>query len=96
MNASISIRIKHALSSLRVSNVYFTLYFSLHEGSKAAAEAALKGTDVPINDKDVPPVYSKKRNRTAKSYGDDYVDAGEVESVRRSSNDRFLKTFTAF
>ena len=54
MNASISIRIKHALSSLRVSNVYFTLYFSLHEGSKAAAEAALKGmyaTDVPINDR---------------------------------------------
>ena len=56
MNASISIRIKHALSSLRVSNVYFTLYFSLHEGSKAAAEAALKGTEVPINDKDVPQV----------------------------------------
>ena len=61
--------------------MYFTL---LHEGSKAAAEAALKGTcamDVPIlDDKDVPPVCSKKRNRTAKSYGDDYVDAGEVES----------------
>ena len=96
MNASISIRIKHALSSLRVSNVYFTLYFSLHEGSKAAAEAALKGMDVPINDKDVLPVCSKKETGLQNHMVMIMLMQGKLNRVRRSSNDRFLKTFTAF
>ena len=75
------------ISTLNIS------YDAFHEGSKAGAEAAIKSTHAPDIGVDVPEVNicdkPKKRARTAKNFGDEYVDDAETEGILL-----FQKTFS--